>query len=79
MVEYEFFVNVCGNVLPVKFCVELGGDRGNGFRFAEHKCKGYILILLLCAFLWEGFGAQNLRVGVGLVPGPKEDVVLGGL
>lgn len=76
MVEDEFFVEVGGDVFPVEFCVELRGDCGNGLGFAEDKGEGDVFVLLLCAFLREGLRPEDLCIGIGGMPGAKEDVVL---
>jgi len=76
VVEDDFFVGVGGHVFPVEFGVEFGRDGLNGLRLPEHKRKGNRFILLLFALLGQRFGTDDLGVGVGLVPGAKEDVVL---
>lgn len=78
VVEHELLVDVGGDVFPVELCVEFGGDGGDGFGFAEDECKGDVFVFLFCALLRQGFGAEDLCVGVGLVPGAEEDVVLCG-
>jgi hypothetical protein len=76
VVEDEFFVDVGGHVFPVELGIELGGYGCYGICFGEDKGEGHGLVALLGALLGEGFGTHDLCGGVGLVPGPKEDVVL---
>lgn len=76
MMEHNFLVGVCRYIFPVEFGVEFRRDGLNGFRLAKDKGKGNSFILLLFALLRQRLGTHNLGIGVGLVPGPKEDVVL---
>jgi hypothetical protein len=76
VVEHEFLVQVRGDVFPVELCVEFWGDCGDGLGLLEEEGEGHVLVALLLALLGEGLGAQDGRVGVGLVPGAEEDVVL---
>jgi len=75
--EHDFFVEVRGDVFPIKLCVEFRGDGRYGFVFLEDEGEGDRLVALFCALFGEGFGAHNLRGGIGGVPGAEEDVVFG--
>jgi hypothetical protein len=77
VVEDNLLVRVRGDVLPVELAVELGVDGGDGLVFAEEVGEGDSFVFLRCALLGEAFWAEDLRVGIGGVPGAKEDVVLG--
>lgn len=76
VVEDDFLVGVRGDVLPLEFAVEVRVDGAHGVGFAEDVCEGDVLVVLGLALLGEAFGAEDLRVGVGGVPGTEEDVVL---
>lgn len=76
VVEHEFLVDVRGDVFPIEFRVEFGGDGGDGFRGAEDDAKGYVFVVLLCALLGKDIRTHDLGVGVFGVPGAEEDVVL---
>lgn len=77
MVEDDFFVGVRGDVFPVEFGVEFGGDGLGVFVVVEEVCEGDVFFGgVFRAELGEGVGAHYLRGGVGAVPGAEEDVVL---
>jgi hypothetical protein len=76
VVEDEFFVDMCGDVLPVELCVEFWRDGLHGLGFAEEEGERHVFVLLFGSLLWEGFWAHDLCLGVLLVPWSEEDVVL---
>lgn len=77
VVEDDFLVGVRVHVLPVELGVELGRNGVERLRGAEKVCKRDVFFGgVFGAQLGERLGAEDLRLGVGGVPGAEEDVVL---
>ena len=64
------------DVFPVELSVEFRRDGSDRFGFLEDEGEWYILVVLLCSLFGKGFRPENLRVGIGLMPGTKEDMML---
>jgi hypothetical protein len=79
VVEDEFLVDVAGHVFPVELGVEFGADGCEGLFGGEEEGERDGLVVLLGALFGQRRGAEDLRAGVGLVPGAEEDVVLVGV
>lgn len=76
VVEDNFLVRVCIDVFIVELGIEFRGNGGDGLVLAENEGEGNVFVTLLLALLRESLGAQNLGLGIGLVPWSEEDVVL---
>lgn len=79
VMEEDFLVQVGGNVLPLELGIELRRDCLDRFRLVEDEGERNVLVILLRALLRKSLGAEYLCVGVGLMPGTEEDVVLSDL
>jgi hypothetical protein len=74
--ERNLLVLMCMHELVVEFGVEVGVDRGDRLLFGEDVAEVHGFVVLGLALLGETFGAKDFGIGVGLMPGAEEDVVL---
>jgi hypothetical protein len=76
VVEYNLLILMRRHVFVVELGVKVGIDRGDGLVFGKDVRERNGFVVLLLALFGEAFGAYDFGVGIRLIPGTKEDVML---
>jgi hypothetical protein len=76
VVEDDLLVGVRRDELVFEFSIELRVDAIEWFGFREDVGEGNVLDFLRFALFGEAFGTEDFGVGVRLMPGTKENVML---